>query len=89
MILGALLHGGLISILWHLANKYRNMKVHASLLTGATVFLCGIGTPSLYGKINAIKESFYVMMALVFITTAFYASKQTRYRLARLYRRTA
>lgn len=68
MILGGILHGFMISMLWFFACRYRSLPVYSSLFTGATVFLCGIGTASLYGRINSLKEAFYVLLVIGIVT---------------------
>ncbi|KGM06562.1 hypothetical protein LP43_1784 [Methylophaga thiooxydans] len=68
MVVGGALHGFLISMLWFFACGFRASRVYSSLFTGATVFLCGIGTASLYGRINSVKEAFYVLLAIGIVT---------------------
>lgn len=78
MIIGGILHGCLISMLWYTASRLKSSPVYSSLFTGATIFLCGIGTASFYARINAVKEALYVLVILGIAT--YIITKITRLR---------
>lgn len=64
LVLGGVVHGALIVLLWSLAISFNGTALYSSFFAGASVMLCGIGTPSLYGRINSLKEVFATLIVV-------------------------